>query len=53
MLTTTWAMKLKSNGDRRARINMRGYEQEDGDHYDSASISSPVTNDVSIRVMLH
>ena len=52
MLTTTWAMKLKSNGTYRARINMRGYEQEDGEHYDSASISSPVTNDVSIRVML-
>ena len=31
---------------------MRGYEQEDGEHYDSASISYPVTNDVSIRVML-
>ena len=31
---------------------MREYEQVDGDHYDSASISSPVTNDVSIRVML-
>ena len=52
MLTTTWAIKQKSNGDRSARINMRGYEQEHGDHYDSASISSPVTKDVSIRVML-
>ena len=52
MLTTTWAMKMKSNGKRRARVNMRGYEQVDGDHYDSASISSPVTNDVSVRVLL-
>ena len=52
LLTTTWAMKKKSNGVYRARLNMRGYEQVDGDHYDSASISSPVTNDVSIRVML-
>lgn len=41
-----------SNGIFRARINMRGYEQIDGDHYDSASISSPVTNDVPIRVLL-
>ena len=52
MLTSTWAMKMKSNGEFRARLNMRGYEQEDGDHYDSASISSPVTNDVSVRVLL-
>ena len=36
----------------RARMNMRGYEQVDGEHYDSASISSPVTNDVSVRVLL-
>lgn len=45
-------MKMKSNETFRARINMRGYEQIDGEHYDSASISSPVTNDVSIRVIL-
>ena len=52
VLTSTWAMKKKSNGKRRARMNMRGYEQVDGEHYDSASISSPVTNDVTIRVVL-
>ena len=52
LLTTTWAMKKKSNGQFRARLNMRGFEQQDGDHYDSASISSPVANDVSIRVLL-
>ena len=27
-ITTTWAMKRKSNGVRRARLNMRGFEQE-------------------------
>ena len=26
-VSTTWAMKRKSNGVRRARLNMRGYEQ--------------------------
>ena len=52
ILTSTWAMKMKSNGEFRARLNMRGYEQDDRDHYDSASISSPVTNDVSVRVLL-
>ena len=31
---------------------MRGDEQDDGDHYDSASISSQVTNDLSVRVLL-
>ena len=45
-------MGKKSNGEFRARLNMRGYEQEDGDHYNSASISSPVTNNVSVRVLL-
>ena len=45
-------MKRKSNGIYRAKINMRGNEQEDGEHYDSTSISSSVTNDVSIRVIL-
>ena len=52
MLTTTWAMKKKSNGVYRARMNMRGYEQIEGEHYDSSSISSPVTNDVSVRTIL-
>ena len=51
MLTTTWAMK-KSNRTYRARMNMRGYEQDDGGHCDSASTSSPVTNYVSNRVLL-
>ena len=31
---------------------MRGYEQIEGEHYDGASISSPVTNDVSVRTLL-
>jgi hypothetical protein len=52
MMTTTWAMKKKSNGTYRARVNMRGYEQVDGEHYDSDNIASPVTNDVSVRVCL-
>ena len=30
---------------------MRGYEHIDGEHYDSASISSPVANDVSVRLL--
>ena len=52
VLTSTWACKLKSNGVKRARINGRGYEQIDGIHYDSSSIHSPVTNDISVRIVL-
>ena len=51
-MTTTWAMKQKSNGVRRARMNMRGYEQEENIHYDPSSTAAPVTNDVTIRMML-
>ena len=52
VITTTWAMKKKSNGTYRARLNMRGFEQREGEHYDGASIASPVTNDVTIRCAL-
>ena len=45
-------MKRKSNGVRRARLNMRGFEQEEGIHYDPSSTAAPVTNDVTIRMML-
>ena len=52
VISTTWAMKKKASGAYRARMNMRGFEQKEGEHYDGSSISSPVTNDVSIRVAL-
>ena len=49
-ITTTWAVMRKSNGVRRARLNMRGFEQEEGVHFDPSSTAAPVTNDVSIRM---
>jgi hypothetical protein len=52
ILTSTWAMKKKANGTYRARLNARGYEQVDGVHYDSHNISAPVTNDVTIRIVM-
>jgi len=52
IMTSTWAMKKKSSGKYRARLNARGYEQKAGVHYDETSISSPVTSDASIRIML-
>ena len=51
-VSTTWAMKKKSNGTLRARLNMRGYEQQEGIHYDEQAIASPVTTDVTVRVCM-
>jgi hypothetical protein len=50
-VTCTWAIKLKSNGQCRARANSRGFEQIDGQHYFSDSISSPVSNPLTVRVL--
>ena len=52
VLTTTWAMKQKANGTRRGRLNARGYEQVDGSHYASDSIAAPVTNPITVRIVL-
>ena len=49
ILTTMWAMKKKANGTFRARLNARGYEQVEGEHY---NIEAPVTSDVTIRIVL-
>ena len=51
ILTSTWAMKHKANGTLRARVNARGFEQVDGKHFKSHSISAPVTNDATIRIV--
>ena len=52
ILTTTWAMKKKANGTYRARLNARGFEQREGEHFDITDIASPVVNDITIRVVL-
>ena len=52
ILSTTWAMKQKANGVKRARMNARGFEQVDGEHYDADSISSPVVNALTIQVVM-
>ena len=51
ILTSTWAMKKKSNGTFRARLTARGYEQRDGEHFDSDSVASPTINITTVRVM--
>ena len=38
ILTSTWAMKLKADGTKRARVTARGYEQKPGEHYDQTGI---------------
>jgi hypothetical protein len=40
------------NGTYRARINARGFEQVDGEHYDIDTKSSPVTCIVTIRIVM-
>ena len=52
ILTSTWAMKKKASGKYRARLNARGFEQIDGEHYDEAERSSPTVNITTIYVML-
>ena len=52
IITSTWAMKKKSNGTFRARLNARGFEQVDGIHYDEDTKASPVVSDTTIRIVL-
>ena len=52
MLTTTWAFKIKSNGTHQGRFNTRGYEQVDGRHYAPDSIAMPVTNPITVQIVL-
>ena len=51
-IDSTWACKKKSNGKLRGRLNARGFKQKEGVHYDGDSISAPVTNEVTIRILL-
>ena len=52
ILSSTWAMKKKPNGKFWARVNARGYEQVDGEHYDRDSVASPTINIVTVRIIL-
>lgn len=51
ILSSTWAMKKKSNGTYRPRLNARGYEQRDGEHYDSHDVFAPVATETTIKVL--
>jgi hypothetical protein len=52
LLTTTWSMKKKANGQYRARITAQGFLQEDGIHYFSHSTAAPVANELTIKIVL-
>ncbi len=52
LIDTTWVMKKKSSGTLPGRVNVHGFKQINGQHYDGTSISAPVTNAMSIRMAL-
>jgi hypothetical protein len=52
IINTTWAMKKKSNRTLCGRINVRGFNQVEGQHFDASSISAPVTNGMTIKLVL-
>jgi hypothetical protein len=51
-MTSAWAMKKKSNGTYRARVQARGFEQVDGEYCDMDTKSSPVICLVTIRIVM-
>ena len=52
ILTSTWTMKKKANGTFHAHVNAHGFEQIDGEHYDSTSKAAPVVNEITIVMVL-
>jgi hypothetical protein len=52
IIDSVWVMKKKNNGTLRGRMNARGFKQIEGQHYDDTTISSPVTNSETIRIVL-
>ena len=52
ILSSTWAIEKKANGILRAQVNAQGFEQRNGEHYNSSSIASPVVNKASIFIIL-
>jgi hypothetical protein len=52
IMTSTWACKKKSNGTYCAHLNLCGFLQVEGEHYDAHSISSPVVTIITIHIVL-
>ena len=51
-IDSVWAMKKKNSSTLRGRLNVRGFKQIEGQHYNGTTISSPVTNSATIRIVL-
>ena len=45
-------MEKKASGKDSARLNARGFEEIEGEYYGLNHVSSPVTNEVTIRIVL-
>ncbi len=52
IIDSVWVMKKKSNGTLRGQMNARGFKQVEGQHYEGTTISSPVTNSATVRIVL-
>ena len=52
LINSVWEMKKKSSGVLCGRINVRGFKQVEGQHYDGTTISLLVTNAATIRIVL-
>ncbi len=52
VINSVWAMKKKSSSTLCSRLNARGFKQIKGQHYDGTTISSPVTNLATVRIVL-
>jgi hypothetical protein len=50
-ITSTWAMKQKADGTKRARLAAHGFKQIPGVHFDPDTRSSPVVCDATIRTL--
>ncbi len=51
-ITSTWTMKKKLECAYRARLVGRRFQQVEGQHYNTMDISSPVTSDTAIQMVL-
>jgi hypothetical protein len=52
IIDSIWAMEKKSNCMLRGLMNARRFKQVKGQHYYGRTISSPVTNSATIRIVL-
>ena len=52
IIDSTWVMKLKSDGTKRARMAARGFKQISGKDFDPYGLMSPVVNIITVFIVL-